>query len=134
MRVGYEVSQGVSLTYAVQGKPVLTEIRFTGNKKYGTGRLRRKLTSKVGEPIDELKLFNDAQEILKMYQKAGLQKTKVDPKPVITEQLGKGIVTFEIVESPKVKIEDVVFENATAFGRRSFAGRSRPAATGCGRG
>ncbi len=121
VRVGYEVSpEGVVLVYGVQGKPVLTEVRFTGNKKYSNSRLRRKITSKVGEPIDELKLFNDSQEILKMYQKAGLQKTKVDPKPVITEQLGKGIVTFEIVETPKVKIEDVVFEDAKAFTQRKL--------------
>lgn len=121
VRVGYEVSPaGVALTYGVQGKPVLTEVRFSGNKKYSTSRLRRKLTSKVGEPIDELKLFNDAQEILKMYQKAGLHKTKVDPKPVITEELGKGIVTFEVTESPKVKIEDVVFEDASAFTQRKL--------------
>lgn len=121
VRVGYEVTaNGVELTYGVQGKPVLTEVRFSGNKKYSTSRLRRKLTSKVGEPIDELKLFNDAQEILKLYQKAGLQRTKVDPKPVITEQLGKGIVTFEIVEAPKVKIEEVVFEDAQAFTQRKL--------------
>ena len=107
--------KGLGLTYVVQGKPVLTEIRFTGNTKYSVSKLRKKVTSKAGEPLDERKLFNDAQEILKMYQKSGLQKTKVEYKPSINENLGKGTVTFEITEAPKVRITDVVFENATAL-------------------
>lgn len=116
IRVAEEsTAQGVKLTYVVQGKPVLTEVRFSGNKKYSVSKLRKKVTSKVGEPLDERKLFEDSQEILKLYQKAGLQKTKVEYKPVINEGLGKGSVIFEITEAPKVRITDVKFENATAF-------------------
>jgi outer membrane protein insertion porin family len=103
---------GVTLTYRLQGKPLLTEVRFSGNKKYRTGRLRNKLTSKVGEPLDELKLFNDSQEILKMYQKAGLQKTQVRAVPSINEDMGRGIVTFEITEAQKIRIKDVIFDGA----------------------
>jgi len=113
IRVGQERdTAGVTLTYRLQGKPLLTEVRFSGNKKYRTGRLRNKLTSKVGEPLDELKLFNDSQEILKMYQKAGLQKTQVRAVPSINEDMGRGIVTFEITEAQKIRIKDVIFDGA----------------------
>lgn len=116
VRVGEQLTDdGFKLTFIVQGKPVLTEVRFSGNKKYSIRKLRGKVKSKVGEPLDAQKLFFDSQEILKLYQKAGLQKTTVEAKPVVNEELGKGTVTFEIVEAPKVRIEDVVFENATAF-------------------
>ena len=116
VRVGEErTEKGLTVTYAVQGKPVLTEIRFTGNKKYSYSKLRKKVTSKAGDPLDERKLFNDSQEILKMYQKAGLQKTTVEYKPSINENLGKGTVTFEITEAPKIRIKDVVFDGATHF-------------------
>jgi outer membrane protein insertion porin family len=116
VRVGQETSaKGLTITYAVQGKPVLTEIRFTGNLKYSVSKLRKKVSSKPGEPLDERKLFNDSQEILKMYQKAGLQKTKVEPRPSINENLGKGTVTFEITEAPKVRIDNVIFDHATHF-------------------
>jgi len=112
---------GMTLVYVVQGKPTLTQILFTGNKRYSTGKLTKKLTTKVGEPLDELKLFNDTQTILKMYQKAGLQKTQVKYlPPVIDERLGRGVVTFEIVESPKVKIKDVIFVGADAFTQRKL--------------
>jgi outer membrane protein assembly factor BamA len=70
--------------------------------------------------MDERKLFNDAQVILKMYQKAGLQRTTVDYKPSITESLGRGIVTFEVQESPKVKIKEVLFEDAPSFKQRKL--------------
>jgi outer membrane protein insertion porin family len=113
IRVGQERdARGVTLTYRLQAKPVLTEIRFSGNKKYSSNKLRKKLTSKVGEPLDQLKLFNDSQEILKMYQKAGLQKTEVVPVPAINEELGRGIVTFEVREAPKIRIKDVTFDGA----------------------
>jgi outer membrane protein assembly factor BamA len=73
---------GVSLIYVVQGKPTLTDIRFEGNKKYSGRKLLRKVTSKTGEPLNEQKLFTDSQEIQKMYQKAGYQKTEVKAVPV----------------------------------------------------
>lgn len=117
---GDTVPKTIALTYIVQGKPVLTEIRFSGNKRYSVGKLRRKVTSKPGEPLDERKLFNDSQEILKLYQRAGLQKTKVEYKPAINEQLGKGSVTFEITEAPKVRIDNVVFDDAHAFKQRKL--------------
>lgn len=121
VRIGQEATAtGIKLTYVVQGKPVLTEVRFSGNKKYSVSKLRKKVTSKIGEPLDEQKVFVDSQEILKMYQKAGLQKTTVKAVPSLNEQLGKGTVTFEIVEAPKVRITDVEFDNATAFKQRKL--------------
>lgn len=107
--------KGMVLTYVLQGKPVLTEIQFNGNKKYSRSKLLKGLTSKIGEPLDESKLFTDSQEILKKYQKAGYQKTKVEAKPVIDENGGRGTVTFEINESPRVKIKRVDFVGASAF-------------------
>jgi outer membrane protein insertion porin family len=113
---------GVVLTYVVMGKPVLTDIQFNGNKKYSRTKLLKKVSSKIGQPIDEHKLFNDAQEILKLYQKAGYQKTKVDYENGIKVDAptGKGTVTFEIVESPRVKIQRVEFVGAHAFAEKKL--------------
>src|SRR5450759_792228 len=119
--VGEEMTPtGVSLTYVLQGKPSLTEVQFSGNKKYSRAKLLKKVTSKTGEPLDERKLFNDTQEILKTYQKAGMQKTQVKYVLNIDENAGRGSVTFEIVESPRVKIEQVNFVGAQAFSQRKL--------------
>ena len=78
IRVGANPTpQGIVVTYFVQGKPRLVGITFKGNKKYSVAKLTKKLSSKVGEPLDERKLFTDQQEILKLYQKAGYPRTQV---------------------------------------------------------
>ena len=112
--------KGVTLTYILQAKPRVTEIKFVGNKKYSAAKLSKKIASKVGEPLDERKLFTDAEDIKKRYQKAGYQQTQV--KYVINpdERAGRATVTFEIAETPKVKIIDVYFEGAGAFKQKKL--------------
>ena len=116
-----ESGSGVKLVYAVQGKPVLSEITIKGNTKYSTKKLMKKITSKVGEPLDEKKLFLDAQEMQKRYQKSGYQRTTARYlPPVIEASAGRGSVTFEIVEAPKVRIKEVEFVGAEAFKQKKL--------------
>src|SRR5437016_9175197 len=122
IRVAVERTDGgVKLIYVVQGQPVLSDIRFEGNRKYNNTRLLKKVKSKIGEPLDDYKLFSDAQEIKKLYEKAGYQQTKVDSKQSINEQLGRATVTFEIKEAPKVRIMEVQFVGAQAFSQRKLS-------------
>jgi outer membrane protein insertion porin family len=106
---------GYRLVYRVQGKPVLTEIRFEGNTKFSRRRLLRKVDSKIGQPLDEYKLYLAAQEIQKMYQKAGYHRTRVEPVARVNEQLGRATAVFVVTESPKIRITDVEFVGAEAF-------------------
>jgi outer membrane protein insertion porin family len=122
IQVGEETTpDGMNLTYAVQSKPILTDIKIVGNKKMSLKKLRKKITSKVGQPLDERKLFEDAQEMQKVYEKAGYQKTTVVVQPpVIDELAGRGSVTFLVHETPKVRIKDVIFVNAPAFTQKQL--------------
>src|SRR6266542_5736808 len=121
IRVALERTDGgVKLVYVVQGQPVLSDVRFEGNRKYSNSKLLKKVKSKIGEPLDDYKLFTDAQEIKKMYEKAGYQQTKVEATKSINEQLGRATVTFEIKEAPKVRIVDVQFVGAQAFSQRKL--------------
>src|SRR5258705_8046215 len=43
-------TDGVTVAYLIQGKPVISEINITGNKKYSRKKLLKKATSKVVEP------------------------------------------------------------------------------------
>jgi len=106
---------GVVLTYVVQGKPRLTSIKYQGNVKYNLAKLEKKVTSKVGQPLDEQKLFTDAQEIKKLYLNGGYPQTEVKYAVSIDESAGTGSATFEIEESPKVKIESIEFVGAAAY-------------------
>lgn len=121
IRVSEDTSpQGVVLTYIVQGKPRLTDIKFTGNKKFKDSKLRKVITSKVGQPLDERKLFTDSQEILKKYQKSGHSSTDVKYVLNVDENAGRGTATFEITESPKTKIVRVEFVGAEAFSQKKL--------------
>jgi outer membrane protein insertion porin family len=68
---------GVVLTYVVQVRPRITEIKFEGNKKLSDSKLKKKVTFKVGEALDEQKVFTDVQEMKKLYEKYGLADTTV---------------------------------------------------------
>src|SRR5882672_5320841 len=100
---------GVILTYTVQARPRITEIKLEGNKKLSDSKLKKKVTVKVGEPLDEQKLFTDVQEMKKLYEKNGLSDTKVKYVLNIEEISGHGTVVFHVEESPKVKIKDIEF-------------------------
>jgi outer membrane protein insertion porin family len=107
-------AEGVDLTYVVQGKPILTDLKIVGNKKMSLKKLKKKITSKTGQPLDERKIFDDARAMQEIYEKAGYQKTTVTAEPpVIDEAAGRGTVTFVIQETPRIKIKDIVFVNAT---------------------
>jgi len=113
--IDQEADGGVNLTYVVQVKPRLIEIKIVGNKKIRTSKLRKKLTVKVGRPLDEEKLFMDEQALQDFYEKEGFPGTTVRYVPDIDEAAGTGIVTFEINEGRKIKITRISFIGATAF-------------------
>lgn len=103
------------LTYLVQVRPRITEINFEGNDKMKTSKLKKKVTVKVGDPLDEQKLFTDVQEMKKLYEKSGYPDTKVKYVLNINEASGHGTVTYQVTETPRVKITEITFFGATAF-------------------
>lgn len=115
-----DTPNGIVVTFILQGNPRLTSIKFEGNKKYKDSKLLKKVTSKVGEPLNERKLFTDSQEIEQMYQKAGYPGTTAKYSIAIDEAAGRATATFTITESPKVKIARVDFVGAEAFSQREL--------------
>lgn len=113
-------SEGMKLVYVVRGKLLLTDISFSGNEEIKDRKLKKAISSKVGEPLDERKLFSDAQEIQKLYEKAGHQGTRVQYVLSPNEVDGRGAVDFQVTEAPRIKIRDVVFEGAEAFEQKKL--------------
>ena len=111
---------GVVLTYIVQARPRITEIKVEGNNALTDNKVKKKITIKVGEPLDEQKLFTDVQEIKKLYEKYGLADTKVKYVLNIDQATGHGTVIFQIEEAPKVKITEVDFLGAHAFPQKKL--------------
>jgi outer membrane protein insertion porin family len=122
IRVAAEPSAdgGMVLTYIVQVRPRITDIKIEGNQKLSHSKLKKKITLKVGDALDEQKLFTDVQEMKKLYERYGLADTQVKYILNVDETTGHGSVTFHIEETPKVKIKDVIFENAKAFPQKKL--------------
>lgn len=111
---------GLVVTYIVQARPRLTEIKIEGNKKLSTSKIRKNITVKVGQPLNEEKLFTDCQAIQQLYEKYGYAGTKVKYVVSVDENAGTGTATFEITEKPKVKIVQIEFVGAKAFSQREL--------------
>jgi len=122
IRVGLDQAGdgGVVVTYIVQVRPRLSDIIITGNKRLSTSKIRKKITAKVGQPLDEQKLFTDCQEIQKLYEKYGCAGTQVKYVVDVDENAGRGTATFQITEAPKVKIVKIEFVGAAAFSQREL--------------
>jgi outer membrane protein insertion porin family len=116
-------NSGVVLTYVVQARPRLTDIKIEGNNKLSTSKIRKKITVKTGQPLDEQKLFTDTQEIRKLYEKYGRSGTQVKYVLNIDENAGRGTVTFEIAEAVKIKIDRIDFIGAAAFTQKELRGQ-----------
>ncbi|MBI4663427.1 MAG: outer membrane protein assembly factor BamA [Verrucomicrobia bacterium] len=143
--------QGLTIIYVVQGHPILTDIRFEGNKIFSSSRLmgkvevgvmpaepipgamvqpigpgwgarygKSKMKTRIGRPLDERWLFEDARAIAKYYEKKGYLKTEVNYRVEIDENAGRGTVTFEMAERPKLRIQDIRFVGAQAFSQRKL--------------
>ncbi len=111
---------GVILTYHVQARLRLTDIKIEGNKKLKDSKIRKKITVKVGQPIDEQKLFTDSQEITKLYEKYGYAGSSVKYVLNLDENAGRGSVVFVINEAPKIKIESINFIGAAAYKQKEL--------------
>src|ERR1019366_1698670 len=113
-------SGGVRLTYLVQVRPLRTDIKIEGNKKLSASKIRKKITVKTGQPLDEQKLFTDSQEIRKLYEKYGYAGAQVKYVLNIDENAGRGTVIFEITEAPKIKIKQIEVIGAAAFPQKEL--------------
>jgi len=111
---------GIALLYVLQARPKITDILFTGNTKFSKEKLVKNVKSKSGDPMDEAKLFADAEAIRKLYEKSGHPKTKVVYTYIPDLRAGRATVTFEITETPKIRVEDVQFDGAHVFTQRKL--------------
>jgi outer membrane protein insertion porin family len=111
---------GVVVTYLVQVRPRITDVKLEGNAQLSDSKLRKKVTVKTGDPLDEQKVFTDVQEMKKLYEKSGYPDTQVKYVLNIDEATGHGTVTYQIKESPKVKIMQITFFNAAAFSQKQL--------------
>ena len=109
------VGDGVKVVVIVEPKPLIKEIVINGYKKIKENAVRKKITSKVGDPLSEQKVSADSQAIKAYYQDKAFYEAQVEYKIDINEQVGRAVVTYNITEGPRDFITEVEFIDAKAF-------------------
>ena len=111
-------ADGVRVTVLLQGRPIIEEILIEGAEQIPLRRVRKEVSSKVGEVLSEEKLEADRQKILKIYEDRNY--SDVDVQYRIQEIAGTNQVRviFQITEGPRLVIRRINF-----FGNDSVRSR-----------
>ena len=103
------ITDGVRVIYQVTGKASLKEVTVEGGKLIRNERLKREITLKVGDVLDERKAHESALKMVEVYQKAGFPDAKVEPISSIDKDTGKAILKFKVTEADRVYIKAIQF-------------------------
>jgi outer membrane protein insertion porin family len=104
----------IDVTFMLVIKPRIVSVRFEGNKKFSTKEIRDKVKISAGEPLNDRKFRESANDLRKFYEEKGYREATVTPE---LKQQGKDgiIVIFKIVEKLRYKVNNVTFEGATVY-------------------
>ncbi len=99
---------GVALYFVVHEKPTLLEVRYEGNEKIITERLKEKVSVRMGAFLDAQEVAGYVENIKKVYQEAGFYHADVVPVTQIVPD-NRAILTFLIQEGGKTHVRHIRF-------------------------
>jgi len=101
---------GVKVIVVVMAKASISEVVINGAEKVKQGRVRKELSAKPGDPLNESALEADRQKLLTYYREKGFGEIDVQYVVEADEQKGTARVVFNINEGGKLFIRSVRFE------------------------
>ena len=104
----------VDVIFEVIPKYTIERITYSGNEKYGEGRLSSKGELEAGVPLDEYQVSEARDKIQAYYVKKGYPDVIVDYRIQRDEDTGYAVVLFDIDEGANVKIKGLHFEGNMA--------------------
>ncbi len=107
-------TEGQKVLIEVKENPIVTEIKFIGNKKIEDEALQGETALKKRSVFTKFKLQSDLKRISEIYLKSGRFLTKIEPK-IIQKDQNRVEVIFDIIEGPKAQIADMIFIGNAAF-------------------
>lgn len=96
-----------------KGEEDIGKIIFQGNETFGGRTLRKLITTRIKQPLDNTDLSQDLQTIKNYYQNEGFLSVEVENK-LETNKRGK-ILYFLIKEGQRVKIKTIGLAGYSAF-------------------
>lgn len=101
---------GVKVIVVVMAKASISEVVINGSEKVKQSRVRKEITAKPGDPLNEAALEADRQKLLTYYQEKGFGEIDIQYVVEADEAAGTARVTFNINEGGKLFIRSVKFE------------------------
>lgn len=107
---------GVKVVVVVQSKATVGEVTVEGSTSISPAKLRKKLSVKKGDVLNEATLEQDRQKILDEYADKNFTDTQVQYHTDVDDKTGTAHVTFTVTEGGgKTTIRAIHFEGNTAF-------------------
>ncbi|MCF6157800.1 MAG: outer membrane protein assembly factor BamA [wastewater metagenome] len=113
-----EIAGGLKLIFFVSEREIIDEIRFLGNEKIKTKKLKDLIELKEGDYLKRYLLKLDEDKIREFYIKKNYPKIEVRAESKTVD--GKNIVIFNILEGPRIRIAKIRFVGNKNFKRRKL--------------
>ena len=109
-----EVGGVRTLIYHVSERPLVREVRFSGNKKLKDDKLSELVKIKVPDLYDP-KIVNQAlNALLRAYREEGFHAAQIEVDVAIS-LTNEATITFDIKEGKKIRVERITFSGNTVF-------------------
>ena len=119
-RVDKAQNQTIDLVFELVSKYTIERIRFSGNDKYTDSRLASKAELETGKSLDEYLVSVGADNIAAYYVEKGFPDVEVDYRIQRDEQTGYAVVSYDVDEGGKVRIDEIFFEGNEAFSNKKL--------------
>ena len=114
-RVDKAQNQTVDVVFELVSKYTIERIRFLGNDKYTDSRLASKAEVETGKSLDEYLVSVGADNIAAYYVEKGFPDVEVDYRIQRDGQTGYAVVSYDVDEGGKARIDEILFEGNEAF-------------------
>ncbi len=112
---GEPMPDGVKVIVVVQGKAEVSEVVIQGASQVKESRLRKEISVKPKDTLNEATVEQDRQKIADYYASKGYTDVAVTVKTDVDEKLGKARIVFTVDEGGKTAIRSVKYEGNTAL-------------------
>ena len=120
VRVDKAANEKVDVVFQLVSKYTIERIQFIGNDTYTDSRLASNAELETGSPLDEYTVSLGVEKITAYYIKKGFPDVEVDFRIQRDEQTGYAIVTYDVDEGGKVRIEEINFKGNEAFSHKEL--------------
>lgn len=113
--------QYVRLEFEVTEKPVIAQIKITGNYRISRGDILSKIALKKGDIYNEIKKNADEQTIKNYYIEKGYAAVTVRSSTAVSSE-GGIIIEFTVAEGKQTIVSEVAFQGNTAVSEKALKG------------